>query len=254
MFDVSFLNRLRAAELDTVMPEIAGAKRVLEFGAGTGEQARRLFEAGFDVVAIDLQTSNYTGDRVFPVTDYDGQTIPLDEASVDAVYSSNVLEHIPRLEDVFAEFRRVLKPGGRCIHVLPSVAWRAWTLASGYPAAAVVTGRLVMELIRPPAGTGRLDQALRNVRSIAADVLPLGHGVAKDAFSELWTFSTAAWVSRFKQNGFVVEHVKPVSIFYTGHMLLGPSLELQRRKRLAAILGSANYMYVMRDACDKDNV
>jgi 2-polyprenyl-3-methyl-5-hydroxy-6-metoxy-1,4-benzoquinol methylase len=67
----------------------------LEFGAGTGKQALELQRRGFRVTAIEMLTSNYAEHRVFPILDYDGATIPLADASVDVVYSSNVLEHIP---------------------------------------------------------------------------------------------------------------------------------------------------------------
>jgi 2-polyprenyl-3-methyl-5-hydroxy-6-metoxy-1,4-benzoquinol methylase len=57
MFDVRFLNQLRSSEKESVLPAITGARRILEFGAGTGEQAKTLSELGFDVVAIDLSAS-----------------------------------------------------------------------------------------------------------------------------------------------------------------------------------------------------
>ena len=54
-----------------MLPELRPGSRLLEFGAGTGTQARALAERGMDVVAIDLAVSGYAQDRVFPVIDYD---------------------------------------------------------------------------------------------------------------------------------------------------------------------------------------
>ena len=68
----------------------------------------------------------------FPIKDYDGRTIPLPDASVDVVFSSNVLEHVPDLSRMHAEIRRVLAPGGICIHVVPTHTWRLWTTLTSY--------------------------------------------------------------------------------------------------------------------------
>jgi SAM-dependent methyltransferase len=46
--------------------------------------------------------------------------IPLADSIVDVVASSRFLEHLPVVSVVLRESYRVLKPGGVCIHVLPS--------------------------------------------------------------------------------------------------------------------------------------
>ena len=85
------------------------------------------------VTSIDLAGSTYARDRVFPVIDYDGRTLPFAAGDFDAVLSSNVLEHVYDLAGMEREIRRVLAPGGRCVHVLPTHVWRFWTLATQYP-------------------------------------------------------------------------------------------------------------------------
>ena len=48
--------------------------------------AEQLFaEKGFDVVAIDIATSDYVSTRVFPIIEYDGKSIPLPDSSVDVL-------------------------------------------------------------------------------------------------------------------------------------------------------------------------
>lgn len=46
----------------------------------------------------------------------------LPDASFDIVYSISVIEHVPtvQLETVFADMARVLRPGGRMIHLIDS--------------------------------------------------------------------------------------------------------------------------------------
>src|SRR5208283_5218724 len=105
-----------------IVPDLPPRGRVLEIGAGTGQQALELKRRGFDVAAIELADSAYAGARVFPVTDYDGARIPFPDRSFDAVFSSNALEHVRDLAFMHAEIRRVLKPGGIAVHVMPTPA------------------------------------------------------------------------------------------------------------------------------------
>src|SRR4051812_48480010 len=107
-YSASYLDSLRAAELKLVLSLFPpkGA-RVLEIGAGRGHQAALLRQSGFDVEAIELKDSPYQ-ERLFPVANYDGSTIPFADRSFDVVYSSNVLEHIPHLDRIHSEILRVL--------------------------------------------------------------------------------------------------------------------------------------------------
>jgi SAM-dependent methyltransferase len=50
---------------------------------------------------------------------YDGITLPFDDGTVDAVYSSHCLEHIPDYTNAFLDWMRVLKIGGYMVIVVP---------------------------------------------------------------------------------------------------------------------------------------
>ena len=80
MLSLAHLDAIRGAEIDTIAAFIPAGARVLEIGAGTGQQALELQRRGFAVTAIEIADSNYAGDRVFPIEDYDGRTIPLPDA------------------------------------------------------------------------------------------------------------------------------------------------------------------------------
>jgi SAM-dependent methyltransferase len=246
MFNVNFLNNLRAAELDLIADELRSAKKLLEFGAGTGAQARMLQMRGFEVVAIDLPQSGYAESRVYPILEYDGRSIPITTGTIDVVFSSNVLEHVDNLPATFAEFHRVTRAGGYGVHVMPSVAWRIWTLLAGFPTSVVAAFFLLRGVFYPVSGFTRRESILRYLKMISAALLPIGHGTSREGVSELWTFSTKAWKSKFTRNGFQVISCRPIGIFHTGHMLFGPQISISFRQKLSRWLGSAANVYVVR--------
>lgn len=100
--------RLRA-----VLPPPA---HVLEIGCGPGNDAAMLRAAGYTVIALDpaqamLRLAQSSGaSRV----QADGRALPIATGSVDAVWASASLLHLPRLELVIAlcEIRRVLRSDG----------------------------------------------------------------------------------------------------------------------------------------------
>src|SRR6266705_5263974 len=118
VLSLDHLDAIRGAELEKIATLFPAGARVLEIGAGTGKQALELQRRGFAVTAIEIPNSHYAAHRVFPIKDYDGRTIPLPDGSIDVVFSSNLLEHVAELSRIHAEIRRVLAPGGCCIHVL----------------------------------------------------------------------------------------------------------------------------------------
>ena len=250
MFSIEHLHTLRAHELGQIVAQFPPGATLLEIGAGTGAQALELARLGFQVTAIDLAQSGYAEHRVYPVLDYDGVHLPCADGSLDLVFSSNVLEHVRDLEPLQQEIRRVLKPGGYCVHVLPTGAWRFWTSLAAFGDS--------LERIRP-----QLPELLPHWPSLAEPRRLLGawgrvgnealrpwtlkpHGETGNAFTELWTFSRARWVRLFRRQGFRVELAKPMGLFYTGYMVLGARWSLERRQRLAPWLGSACCIYRLR--------
>jgi SAM-dependent methyltransferase len=248
MFSLRHLATIRKAEIERIVAHLAPGARILEIGAGTGEQAADLARRGFQVTAIEMAESGYAGDRIFPITNYDGRTIPLADASVDIVFSSNVLEHVPDLARMHAEIKRVLRPSGYCVHVMPTHAWRLWTTLSSYPDAVVgfvaALPDLVPHTLPNGAERGRLQRAWRQSgRRMIGTLMPRRHGERGNIVSELWLFHPSWWRKNFTDNGFAVLHDEPMELFYTGNMLLGSRLGLGRRQQLARWLGSACHLF-----------
>jgi SAM-dependent methyltransferase len=95
---------------------------VLEFGAGRGRggedpvpfrrQLLTLRGKVRDVIGLDVDPVVLENPMVDRALVFDGETIPLDDGSVDLVLSDWVFEHLPDPARSAAELYRVLKPGG----------------------------------------------------------------------------------------------------------------------------------------------
>lgn len=247
MFTLEFLHVIRELEYQTLLPHLRPGAQILEIGGGTGYQARRLTQDGFRVASIDVAGSVYEGNHEYPVQVYDGRTIPFSGSSFDIVFSSNVLEHVEDLAQLHAEAKRVLKPGGYCLHAMPTPAWRFWTIVTHYVDFVMRIGRLVPQLIpRRVSGTGMRD-SLAALRQFAGVVKYRGlvarHGASGNTVSELVTFGRGHWIRHFIAQGFRVELAAPMGLFYTGNLLLGSRLPVSRRQALAKFLGSACCLY-----------
>ena len=136
----SMFRELRLAEIgDTIelLRRYRSSGDLLEIGAGTGWQAKALAGTGYAVTAIDLPASadisNHARSREWPIVDYDGSHIPFGDESFDIIYSSNVLEHVVDLDGLTSEMKRVLRPGGLALHLVPNGNWRVLSLISYYP-------------------------------------------------------------------------------------------------------------------------
>jgi len=249
MFDLRFLDEIREAELERVVPHLPAGGEVLEIGGGTGAQARSLERRGFKVASVDLDSSLYRFRRVFPVIEYDGTRLPFPDRSFDAVYSSNVLEHVADPAPLYAEIRRVLRPGGRGIHLMPSASWRFFSSVTHYWA---LPSKAYRRFAGVPPGPDELPtnptgSSKRGILSLAlSNILPPRHGEEGSSFGELFRFRAAAWVGHFRAHGITVLVVEPVGIFYTGEMALGPRWPIASRRAASKFLGSACILYDVR--------
>jgi ubiquinone/menaquinone biosynthesis C-methylase UbiE len=256
LFNLEFLHVIREYEFARIAPHLQPGARVLEIGGGTGYQARRLQEAGFDVASIDLAHGTYASSELeFPVLPYDGRHFPFPDASFDIVFSSNVLEHIPDLAQTHRETVRVLRPGGYCVHVLPTGSWRFWTNIAHYieflQRAALHTPQLLPRRISGREAR-RLAQSAKDFLALMKHyaIVPR-HGESGNAVSEIVTFGKRRWLHHFRACGFDVIESVPIGLFYTGHMVLGRRVPIALRRQVAPVLGSACVLYKMKPAAER---
>jgi SAM-dependent methyltransferase len=256
MFSVEFLNQLRSAEVERIAAYLPSGARVLEIGAGTGRQAADLQSRGFHIEAIEIQASNYAQDRLFPIVDYDGRHIPFPDATFDVILSSNVLEHVVDLQQLHAEIHRTLRPGGFCIHVLPTHVWRFWSTLSAFPVgfqkAMVLTPSFWRKARTLPGKIlSVLGAPFIALAFILAPFFPNRHGERGNVVSELWLFHPRWWRKNFRENGFEIVSEGPMGIFYTGNFFFGKHSSFERRTRWAKRMGSACHLFKLRAAVDR---
>lgn len=99
--------------------------RSLEIGAGTGYFTLNMLQAGVvrEAVATDispgmlgaLQASAARLGVEVETVRAEADSLPFPDARFDLVVGHAVLHHLPDLETAFAEFARVLRPGGRLV-------------------------------------------------------------------------------------------------------------------------------------------
>ncbi|HLI61078.1 MAG TPA: class I SAM-dependent methyltransferase [Solirubrobacteraceae bacterium] len=113
------LRKLLGAEL------CRGFDRSLEIGAGTGYFSLNLLQAGIvtratctDISPGMLETLAGNAERLglrVRTARADAESLPFSDESFDLVLGHAVLHHLPDLRRAFAEFHRVLRPGGRIV-------------------------------------------------------------------------------------------------------------------------------------------
>jgi SAM-dependent methyltransferase len=113
------LRKLLGAEID------GGFARSLEIGAGTGYFSLNLMLVGIvqeatctDISPGMVATLGANAERLglsVKTARADAESLPFPSESFDLVIGHAVLHHLPDLERAFAEFHRVLRPGGRIV-------------------------------------------------------------------------------------------------------------------------------------------
>ena len=103
-----------AAAMDWLLP--AGARRILDLGAGTGKLTRALLHRGLEVTAVDPSAGMLAELRRVlpgvPALTGSAEAIPLPDHSVDAVVVGQAWHWVDP-DRAVPEVARVLTPGGR---------------------------------------------------------------------------------------------------------------------------------------------
>jgi SAM-dependent methyltransferase len=115
----------RRAMLTRIGP-LGEAPAVIDIGCSSGyllEDLRRAMPGarliGVDLVAQGLRKAHQNVPDA-ELLHADVCELPLEDASMDAVLSANLLEHVPDDQLALAEIARIMRPGARAVIVVPS--------------------------------------------------------------------------------------------------------------------------------------
>ncbi len=123
---------------ETVQAYLPKTGRLLELGAGLGQDSAYFTELGYDVTATDLNIDHLQtlGDEKFTVEAVDlRKPLPYSDSSFDIVYAHLSLHYFDQktTEQIFSEIERILKPGGywrslltrqMTLSVIPANSWK----------------------------------------------------------------------------------------------------------------------------------
>jgi len=115
----------RRSMLERIGP-LPAAPVIADLGCSTGYLLEDLrashpnaLLSGVDLVAAGLRKAHRNVPQA-RLLQADVCALPLEDASVDAALSANLLEHVPDDRGALAELRRVLRPGARGVLVVPA--------------------------------------------------------------------------------------------------------------------------------------
>ncbi len=102
-------------------------KEILDIGCEAGFVSSKLMKKGADVVGIDVcepaLKKYFKRTAKLPLLAL-AHKMPFKDNVFDGVVASEVIEHMPDIDSVFAEIKRVLKPKGKIIITFPNEGLR----------------------------------------------------------------------------------------------------------------------------------
>jgi ubiquinone/menaquinone biosynthesis C-methylase UbiE len=189
-FDLAFGHRIPAGpEADAWQAPIRALlgpepKRVLELACGTGEVTRLIHDLGHEVTALDFSEAMLKVARAkhagkprlrFILADAENTMEP--DGHYDAIICRHLVWTLTQPGQAFADWHRVLKPGGRVLFF------------DGDWAAPKPSGRLAQTLItwidRLVGADGNYDGALSERHGRIMEALPFGKGLRPDMVKPL---------------------------------------------------------------------
>lgn len=129
-YENEFLAKQRSATIGTGFADTLGIDQAvvellgpghglcLDVGCGTGIYAERVRQLGWHPVGIDISAGMLRHARQrLPVTRGDAERLPFANNSFDSAVAVMAHTDVPDYDKVLPEIHRVLKPGGRFVHI-----------------------------------------------------------------------------------------------------------------------------------------
>jgi len=108
----------------------------LELGCGRGEHSRFVAFYSRHLTATEINAAKLKESSSERITFAVGDAQCLSafaDASMDMIFSSQMLAHLTRIDDCLKECARVLKPEGIIVHTVPTRTWKGFNVLLFYP-------------------------------------------------------------------------------------------------------------------------
>lgn len=105
--------------------EMRQGMKFLEVGCGRGEFIKKFQELGLNVEGVDISSEapNFQPSISIKVCNIENTGLPFADSTFDVVYSKSLIEHLYNPGKYIEEARRILKPGGIFLSLVPD--WEA---------------------------------------------------------------------------------------------------------------------------------
>ncbi|MEN9685041.1 MAG: hypothetical protein RLZZ28_827 [Bacteroidota bacterium] len=113
-----FIRKGLFRKISQYAPQLTGD--LLDFGCGA-KPYQPLFSHVQSYTGLDYAGEGHSHEDEHVDVYYDGKTIPFENNRFDAIFSSEVFEHVFMLQEILPELSRVLKPGGKLLITCPFV-------------------------------------------------------------------------------------------------------------------------------------
>lgn len=112
-----FVRRRIYKSVEKMAPDLKG--ELLDFGCGRKPYKDLFSVAKYVGLDIEQEGHDHTDEPVDVF--YDGKVIPFENNHFDSCFSCQVFEHVFELDASLQEIRRVMKPGGKALFLVPFV-------------------------------------------------------------------------------------------------------------------------------------
>ena len=201
---------------------------ILELGCGIGYQSAMLANISKSVVATDLPNESVADHapgmdaaaklhkqlaidnvKLIPCS---AEELPFEDDSMDMVFSSHVLEHIPNQQKALEEIYRVLKPGGYHVCIVPVRFEKLYAFISFYSylvKASLIRAKKILSREKVTANIAEtsFNKQDSNPSILRAFPFPPPHGYSNHFLSEWKDWGCSTWRGKIKMDSkFTIVH------------------------------------------------
>lgn len=225
---LSWAKYLRQRDLYQLMDSrpISFQGNLLEIGCGDGHLSTILRDYFDRVTSTDVSPREDIKDVIIA----DAQDLPFQDNTFDAIFSSNVLEHIDDLERCLTELYRVSKKDIVMLHTMPTIWWKLFQFTTHYMYLTKVLFKKIFTNNDISSVSYKKTYSIKNKKK-SKFLWPAVHGVKKNHIEEIIAFRSNTWEKQFSKYGFKV--IKKDNLFVHSPYRIFPYHFLRLRKLIS---------------------